>query len=193
MCWKIIFANQSVCPLAYFLLCNLHLQLPFIDKKFYFQSWSDLRLHFIQKCVASNFTLLSQRPFCSSVLQSLPIESLDVLLKSNMILLLLLFVRCTDRTDDQFAFVLLLLLFFFKFYFELSCWFCVCHPFAFCYFDNFCLHILTCACPNWRTLSFWITICNQEFLSLCSLQNSNPRIFKWTTSVELGSKIICFL
>lgn len=103
MCWKIIFANQSVCPLAYFLLRNLHPQMPFIDKKCYFQSWCDLRLHFIQKCVVSNFTLLPQRPFCSSVLQSLLIENLDIFLRSNMTLLLWLFVRCTDRIDDPFA------------------------------------------------------------------------------------------
>lgn len=131
-----------------FLLCNLHPQLSFIDKKCYFQSWSDLRLHFTQKCVASNFPLLPQRPFYSSFfyssfLQSSPTGSLEVFLRSNMTLLLLFFVRGTDRIDDPFASVC-----FFYFYFGLSCCFCVCQPFVFFCCDHFCLHIITFACPS---------------------------------------------
>lgn len=117
MCWKIIFC-QPICMSTYiFLLCNLHPQLSFIDKKCYFQSWSGLRLHFTQKCVASNFPLLPQRPFYSrffysSFLQSSPTGSLEVFLRSNMTLLLLFFVRGTDRIDDPFASVLLFLFLF---------------------------------------------------------------------------------
>lgn len=153
-----------MCSLTYFLLCNLHPQLPFVDKKSYFQSWSDFRLHFTQKCVASNFPLLPQRPFYSSLLQFSPIESLEVFLRSHMTFLLLFFVRCTDRWS-----LCISLLFNFKFYFGLSCCFCVCQPFAFCCCDHFCLHIVTCACSCWRTSSF-LDYCLQSviFISLLS-------------------------
>lgn len=126
--------------------------MSFINIKCYFQSWSDLRLHFTQKCGASNFPLLPRWPFCSSVWQYSPTESVEVFLRSNMPLLLLFIVKCTDRIDDPFASVCFLKTK--KVYFGLFCWFCGCQPFVFCCCGHFCLHITTCACPNWRTCSF---------------------------------------
>lgn len=143
--------------------------MPFIEKKC-FQSWSDLRLHFTQKCVTSNFPLLPQRPFYSRVLQSLPTESLKGFLRSNMTLLLLFFVRCTDRVDDPFASVC----FFWKIilFWVVSLFLClsaIC--FLCCVVHDFCLHIIPCACPNWRTSSF-LDYCLQSviFISLLSLE-----------------------